>query len=141
MRTFAALILAMLVAACTPTGDPEVTNATYRPPLGGSPMGVAYLTITSPRADKIIAISSSAAEKVEMHETNLEGGMASMHLVETVELKAGKPLEFKPGGLHLMIHNPQAMGPENAFPVTIELESGRILLVNCAAPGDAGSRG
>lgn len=68
-------------------------------------VGGAYLTIHNRgRApDRLVKVASPAAEKAEIHETRVEGGMASMHAVETIEVKPGAKVELRPGGLHLML--------------------------------------
>jgi len=68
-------------------------------------VGGAYVTLrnTGRTADRLVKIETPAAQKVEMHETKIDGGTASMHLVPGVELKAGATVALKPGGLHLML--------------------------------------
>lgn len=85
-------------------------------------MGAAYVTITSPIDDKLIAASVDAtvAASVEVHETVVSGtdttaamgsdttmpsgGMEmTMRPVEFIELPAGTAVELKPGGYHIML--------------------------------------
>jgi periplasmic copper chaperone A len=117
--------LAGLAACDMSGGDLRVENAVYRAPLGASDVGVAYFTIRSPKADRIVAVSSVGAEAVEMHGTVMEDNMASMQRLETVDLPAGKDVVFAQGGKHLMVFSPKAVAPGKSFPITIQLESGR----------------
>ena len=54
-------------------------------------------------ADKLVGASSDAAESVELHTHNMEGGIARMRHVENVPVGAGQKVEFRPGSLHLML--------------------------------------
>lgn len=127
-RVLAALTLTLAMAGCSggQTVSLTVDDALYRPPLVEGTPGVAYFSITSNVADRIVAVSSPSAKAVEMHESAMsEGGMAGMAMVPSVELPAGKTVKFAPGGLHLMVIEPHPLGANATFPIQITLESGR----------------
>jgi copper(I)-binding protein len=63
----------------------------------------AFLTLTSVADAKVLSASSPAARTVEIHESMTHGGVNHMHAVDAVALPAGKPVELKPGGHHLML--------------------------------------
>jgi copper(I)-binding protein len=63
----------------------------------------AYLTITSVQGGKLVDASSPVAASVEVHEMKMEGEMMKMRGVDALPLPAGKPVEFKPNGLHIML--------------------------------------
>jgi len=63
----------------------------------------AYLTITSVQGGKLVEASSPAAASVEVHEMKMEGEMMKMRGVDALPLPAGKPVELKPNGLHIML--------------------------------------
>ena len=54
-------------------------------------------------ADKIVAVSSPLAERVELHTHTMDEGVMRMRKVEEIVLPAKGHVELKPGGLHLMI--------------------------------------
>lgn len=122
----AALLAALALAACGQGSGLRVENATYRAPLVDGAPGVAYFAITSDRADRIVSVSSPEAQAVEIHESSSEGGMASMHKLDSVELPAGKPVTFGPGGLHVMVLSPRPLPANATFPIQMTLESGRV---------------
>jgi copper(I)-binding protein len=72
---------------------------------GGSGNGAVYVTLdnTGRAADALVGAATDAARVVEVHETVVESGMAMMHPVAKVDLPAGKTVELKPGGYHLML--------------------------------------
>ena len=65
----------------------------------------AYMMIhnMAETGDKILAVSSSHAERVEMHTHSMSEGVMRMRKVEAIDLPAKGHTELKPGGLHLMI--------------------------------------
>lgn len=134
MRSFFAMALTTLAVACS-GGQTEsliVDNAQYRAPLVDGGTGVAYFSITSTIADKITSVSSPSAKAVEIHESTSAGGVAGMERRDAVELPAGKTVTFGPGGLHLMVIEPQRVAAPATFPIQITLESGRVETISFA---------
>lgn len=83
----------------------DVSGAWTRPASAGG-MGVGYAKVTNSGAesDVLLGASSDAAERVEIHETTINAdGVASMKPVGSVEIGAGKSIELKPGGMHMML--------------------------------------
>jgi len=67
-------------------------------------VGAGYLVIANGgAADKLLGASSDAASAVELHTHKMEGDVARMRQVDDVAVPAGQKVEFKPGGLHLML--------------------------------------
>lgn len=125
------------LAACSGAGELKVEDARYRAPLVDGGTGVAYFSITSPAADRIVGVSSPQAQTVEIHESMSAGGMAGMQMVASVELPAGETVTFGPGGLHLMVISPQPMAAGATFPIQIDLESGRSETISFRGADDA----
>ena len=92
-----------------------ISHPWSRPTAAGMPMGVAYLSITNngKTEDVLIAVSSPAAARVEMHETTLSEGMARMRPLREIVIPPGKTVRIAPGGIHLMfvdLKAPLALG-------------------------------
>jgi copper(I)-binding protein len=68
-------------------------------------MGAGYLTVknSGTEADTLIAVETSGAQKVEMHQSTVENGVAKMRPVTGVEIPAGGEVALAPGGYHLML--------------------------------------
>ena len=118
---------ALSLAACGPQMPEEpllIEHAEFRPPLGATGIGVGYFTIRSDKADRIVAVSSSLADAVEIHASVTKGDRVTMQRLETVELPAGETVKFEAGGMHLMVFSPHGEASAKAFPITIELQSG-----------------
>lgn len=102
-----------------------VSHAWAPPSLKGATTGVAYLTITSPEADQVIAASSPVAKAVELHTHQEEGGILRMRKLSKVPLKANHPLVFQPGGLHIMLIGlRESLKEGERFPLSLRFGSG-----------------
>ncbi len=65
----------------------------------------AYMLIEnhSNSADKLLSVSSNAAQFVELHKSEMQDGVMRMMQVEYVEIPAKGNAELKPGGFHVML--------------------------------------
>lgn len=94
----------------TRAGTLHLTGAWSRPTPPAAPAGVGYLSIVNagPRADRLLGGTSSAVERVEIHEMKLTDGIMRMRPVSGgVPLQPGKTVTFAPGGYHLMLVGPK----------------------------------
>lgn len=77
------------------------------PPV--APVAGGYLTLTNAGdvADSLVSISSPLSERVEIHESTVSNGVASMRPVQNgIEIGAGETVELQPGGMHIMFMKP-----------------------------------
>lgn len=98
------------------------------------PMRAGYLQIKnkSAQAQEIVAIQSSAFEKVEMHESKMEDGMMKMIELKSLKIPAKNKIELKPGGKHLMLISPVnalQIGDKVELIATFEDESSQSFLL------------
>jgi copper(I)-binding protein len=63
----------------------------------------AYLTITSQEPIALVGVATPAAEIAEVHEMKMDGDIMRMRMAQRIQIKAGEPLELKPGGYHVML--------------------------------------
>ncbi len=87
-------------------GDLVLDHAWARATPAGAKVGGGFLTIenkgTTP--DKLIGGSSRAAGKVEVHETAMNNGVATMRPVKGgLSIPPGQSVTLAPGGYHLMM--------------------------------------
>ena len=130
---------AVLLLASSAAAQVRVDGAWARPTVAGQQVGGAYLSLQSDRADRLLGASTPGAARVELHTMAMAGDVMQMRQIDAVELPAGQPVAFKPGGLHLMLlglKRPLAAG--SALPLTLRFEkAGEIrveLAVRAAAP-------
>jgi hypothetical protein len=83
----------------------SVTNAWSRSTPPVAKVGVVYFTLKNDtnKSDRLLKLSTSVAEKVEVHRTEVLDGIARMREVAVLHVDAGQTLEFKPGGMHVML--------------------------------------
>lgn len=127
-------------------GDLEIARAWARAMLPGQPTGGGYLTIGNDgdADDRLVAVSSPAAGKVEIHSMNVVDDVMTMRPVEDgLEIPAGGTVELKPGGLHLMFMDvDEAFAEGGSVPVTLEFEEAGSIDIELpvrAADHDGGS--
>ncbi len=116
----AAACLFVAGAALAQPANLEVKDAWARATPGQATTGVAYLTIVSPTADRLTAISSPAAKKAELHTMSMTGDIMQMRAIDGVDVPAGKPVSLKPGGTHIMLIGlNQPLRAGQSFPLTL----------------------
>ena len=84
--------------------------------------GAAYLSITNKgkAADRLVSASSPMAERVELHETTMDGGMMRMRPVASLVIAPNETRVLEPGGLHFMLVKlKQPLVAGKHFPLTL----------------------
>jgi copper(I)-binding protein len=77
------------------------TRAT--PPTAQAGGGFLVLTNKGTTPDRLVAVKSPAADKVEIHEMKMDGNVMRMRELEKgIEIPPGATVELKPGGFHIM---------------------------------------
>lgn len=119
-------VLGVTVSYAQSTGSITIDKPFSRATPGGAKVGAGYMTITNKGtvADRLIAASSPAAGKVEIHEMTMEGGVMKMReLSGGLPIEAGKTASLAPGGYHLMLMELKApLKQGDKVPVTLTFE-------------------
>ena len=136
-----AACLVMAGAALAQTGQLEVSNAWARATPAKAENGVAYLTIRSPTADRLLSVSSPVAKKTELHTMEMSGMVMKMRPLAGLDVPAGQPVTLKPSGDHIMLmglNGPLREG--QSFPLTLTFEKAgtRDVTVAVEKPGASG---
>ena len=63
----------------------------------------AFMTLTASEPLRLVEARSPLAGNVEVHEMAMEGSVMKMRALPALELPAGKAIELKPGGYHVML--------------------------------------
>ena len=83
----------------------------------------AFMQITAAADAKLVEVQSSAAGIIEIHEMKLDNNVMKMRAVEEVALPAGKLVELKPGGYHVMLMDLKAqVKAGGTIPLTLVFE-------------------
>ena len=111
------------------TGDITIVHPWSRPAAQGQ-NGVIYLGIKNQGAadDRLVAVSTPLATRVELHRSTMEDGVHRMEAVESIVVPAGGTVTLAPGGLHVMLVGLKFMlMAEETIPVSFTFErSGTI---------------
>ena len=99
IAAFAALALLGAAAHAQVT----VARPWVRTTVAQQTTSAAYMTITSAQGGKLVEASSPVAASAEVHEMKMAGDMMKMRAVDALPLPAGKPVELKPNGFHMML--------------------------------------
>lgn len=99
------LVAASLSGAAFAHAEVVVENAWVRATVAQQQATGAFMRITSPKDATFVAASSPLTPAVEVHEMAMEGDMMRMRQVQSVDLPAGRTVELKPGGYHIMLMN------------------------------------
>ena len=133
--------LVVASAALAQPGQLEVHNAWARATPGKAETGAAYVTIQSPKADRLVSVFSPVAKKAELHTMEMTGTVMQMRPASGIDIPAGHPVTLKPGGEHIMLlglDHPLREG--QTFPLTLAFEKAgtREVTVAVEKPGAAG---
>ncbi len=113
-----AVIAAFAVQAQTTIKDPWVRGT-----VAGQKATGMFAQITSTSGGKLVSAASPVAGVVEIHEMAMDGNVMRMRAVPAVDLPAGKPVDLKPGGYHVMLMDlKKDLKPGETVPVTLVVE-------------------
>lgn len=107
-------------------GELTLSNAWTRatPPKAKAGGGFVDITNAGTEADRLVAVRSDAAAKVEIHEMAVTDGVMTMRpLADGLEIPAGETVALKPGGFHIMfmgLAHPFKQG--GSIPVVLSFE-------------------
>lgn len=124
----------------------KVDDAWARASVPGQQATGAFMTLTAPAGARLVGVSSPVAGVAEMHEMAMQGDVMKMRAIPALELPAGKPVQLKPGGYHLMLMDLKApLAAGSTVPLTLllrdaqgaELRQPLQVPVRAAAPAAA----
>ncbi len=123
-----------IVIQAAETAGVQAQQPWARATAPGQTVGAAYVTLTSPAADRLVGGSSTVASSVQVHEMSMDNGIMRMRpLKNGLVLPAGQPTPLEPGGYHLMLMGlktplvagqtfPLQLRFEHAPPMTVEVK-------------------
>ena len=99
----------------------EVKDAWARATVPGQKATGAFMKLTAKDTVKLVSAASAVAGVVEVHEMKMDGGVMQMRAVPGgLDLPAGKTVELKPGGYHVMLMDlKQALPKDSTIPLTL----------------------
>lgn len=114
-------VIAALACGALHAQTVEVKDAWARASVPGQKATGAFMKITARDGARLVAVSSPAAGVAEVHEMKMEGDVMRMRAVQGgLDLPAGKTVELKPGGYHVMLMDLKTTLPKDStLPLTL----------------------
>jgi len=110
--------LSATAAAQVTVGDPWVRATVPQQKATG-----AFMSITAAKGARLVDAKSPVAGVVEIHEMAMENNIMKMRAIPGLELPAGKAVELKPGGYHVMLMDlKEQMKEGQSVPITLVVE-------------------
>ena len=106
-------------------GEIQVRHPWSRATPPGAKVAVGYLEIRNngSQPDRLLAATTPAAKRVEMHITEHAGEVAKMRQLRAFEIPARERLALSPGGAHLMLVDiVEPLKKGQRFPMTLRFE-------------------
>ena len=83
----------------------------------------AFMQLRAAKDSKLVSASSPITPTVEVHEMAMQDNVMRMREVPAIDLPAGKTVEFKPGGYHVMLMDlKQQVKEGDTVPLTLVIE-------------------
>lgn len=117
-----AIVVGSMLAA-TAQAQVTVKDAWVRATVPQQKATGAFMQIQAAKNSKLLSASSPITAVVEVHEMAMQDNVMKMRQVPSVELPAGKTVELKPGGYHVMLMDlKQQVKAGDTVPLTLVVE-------------------
>ncbi|HNZ90953.1 MAG TPA: copper chaperone PCu(A)C [Acidovorax sp.] len=147
----AALVSTLVAAlasapAWAQTAAVKVEGAWARASVQGQKATGAFMRLTAQDGARLVRAESPVAGVTEVHEMKMEGDIMKMRAVPALDLPAGKAVELRPGGYHVMLMDLKApLAKDSVVPLTLVFQDAKgvesqlslRVPVATAAPGGA----
>ncbi|WP_018411186.1 copper chaperone PCu(A)C [Methyloversatilis thermotolerans] len=123
MKLFLAAALSGL-ALSAQAADIHVKDPWVRATVAEQKATGAFMQITAPRGARLVEARSPLAGVTEIHEMTMQDNVMRMRAVKALELPAGKQVDLKPGGYHIMLMDLKSPVIEGSqVPLTLVIEN------------------
>ncbi|CAG1004336.1 hypothetical protein BURK1_03107 [Burkholderiales bacterium] len=130
-------LAAALAAAPAALAQVAVVDPWVRGTVAAQKSTGAFMQLRSASDVALVGASSPVAGIVEIHEMKMDGGVMRMSAVRKLGLPAGKTIDLKPGGYHVMLmalKAPLSEGDSVPISLTFEDKDGRASTIVVNAP-------
>jgi copper(I)-binding protein len=97
----------------------------------------AFMQLKAAKATRLVAASSLAAGRVEIHQMEMQGQTMRMHAVDGIDLPAGQAVNLASGGYHIMLLDLKRQlkeGEQVPLTLTVQGAGGKRDSVNLTVP-------
>lgn len=100
-----------------------VEQAWVRATAPGQTVAGAYMKLKSSVASALVGVRTPVSKDAEIHEMSMDNGVMKMRAIRRITLPAGKTVELKSGGYHLMLMNiARPLRKGDTVPITLVIE-------------------
>ena len=109
LRSTLAIVLTVMSSASSAQANvkvdplPIVSDAWVKSTVPGGNVSAAYLRIHSRTSLRLVKVASPVAGIIEIHDMKMNDGVMEMKALDAIDVPAGKSVELKPGGMHIML--------------------------------------
>jgi copper(I)-binding protein len=121
--------IGLVLGSGLPTSVVHAQEVTIKEPwvrgtVRGQKATGAFMQLTASEAATLVAVDSPVAGSVLIHEMKMENDVMKMRPIQKLDLPAGKAVELKPGGYHMMLMGlKQPLKKGEAVPIRLRFES------------------
>ncbi|OGA02747.1 MAG: hypothetical protein A3I00_02280 [Betaproteobacteria bacterium RIFCSPLOWO2_02_FULL_64_12] len=137
MKCFARITFMIAAFSAPALAQVEVKDPWVRGTVSQQKATGAFMQIKSQKAARLVEIRSPVAGVVEIHEMRMEKDVMRMRALRGLDLPAGKTVEFKSGGYHVMLLGlKRQLKAGDTVPLTLVIEGtdGKRETVEVQAP-------
>jgi copper(I)-binding protein len=137
MKHLISIALIAASAAALAQSSVEIKDPWVRATVAQQKATGAFMQLTAKTDSKLVEAKSPVAGVVEIHEMAMDNNVMKMRQIPGLALPAGKAVELKPGGYHVMLLDLKAQVKEgDVVPVTLVFEGkdGKRETVEIKAP-------
>ena len=130
------LVAVLVLCAGAAHASVTATEAWVRGTVPAQKTTGAFVTLHSSEGARLVGVTTPAAQSAEIHASEEKQGVMHMHALDSIDLPAGRPVELKPGGFHIMLVNltrPLAAGEQVPLTFTVEDRRGKRTQVEVRA--------
>lgn len=117
------LFVAAALLSATAHAQVTVKDAWVRATVPQQKATGAFMQLNAAKDSKLVSASSPVTPVVEVHEMTMQDSVMKMRQIPGLDLPAGKTVELKPGGYHVMLMDlKQPMKEGDTVPLTLVFE-------------------
>jgi hypothetical protein len=126
LRTLSAAVFLAATALSASAQNVEVQGAWARATVQGQKATGAFMTLTAKEGSRLVSAASPVAGVTEVHEMAMEGDVMKMRAIAGLDLPAGKAVELKPGGYHVMLMDLKLpLQKDTSIPLTLTFKNAK----------------
>ncbi len=124
----------------------KVLGAYARASMGNMKISAAFMSVINHNntADKLIGVTSTIADRTELHTHIKEGNIMKMRRIDAIDVPASGYVDLQPGGHHVMLiglHKPLKSGDKFSLTLKFEKAGEQTVEVTVRKMGEKSHRG